>query len=112
MTTSAYTISISEIPPQARTLSPAAGFDDIVVQESTEAVSNGSLDAIAPVLLRVGPLGRILRENPGLKTEAESRLRAALAEDEKHGMVALQAATWIVTARPVCEDRLRVEISD
>lgn len=83
-----------------RTMLCAAGFDDIVVQPGNEAVSSGSLDAMATVLLRVGPLGRILRENPGLATEAEPKLRAALADHEKNGAVALQAATWIVTARP------------
>ncbi len=78
----------------------AAGFGDITVQPSDEPVSSGGLDAMASVLLRVGPLGRILRENPGLKIEAEPKLRAALVEHEKHGVVALRAATWIVTAHP------------
>ncbi len=83
-----------------RTMLSAAGFDDIVVQAGNEAVSSGSLEAMATVLFRVGPLGRILRENPGLKTEAEPKLRAALADHEEHGVVALRAATWIVTACP------------
>ena len=78
----------------------ASGFDDVVVRVGDELVSSGSLDAMAAVLLRVGPLGRILRENPALKTEAEPKLRAALANHEEHGVVALRAATWIVTARP------------
>ena len=82
------------------TMLRGAGFDDIMVQASDEAVSSGSLDAMATVLLRVGPLGRILRENPGLKAEAEPKLRAALADHEEHGAVALRAATWIVTACP------------
>ncbi len=77
----------------------AAGFDGIVVQAGDEAVSSGNLDAMATVLLRVGPLGRILRENPGLRAEAEPRLRAALGNREERGNVALQAATWIVEAR-------------
>jgi hypothetical protein len=51
------------------------------------------------VLLKVGPLGRVLRENPDLRADAEPRLRAALADREADGVVALQAATWIVTAR-------------
>ena len=78
----------------------AAGFDRIAVQAGDEAVSSGDLDAMATVLLRVGPLGRILRENPGRKAEADPRLRAALAEHENDGVVALRAATWIVTACP------------
>jgi len=83
-----------------RTMLEAAGFDTITVQASEEKVSSGSLDDMATVLLRVGPLGRILRENPDLKTDAEPKLRAALAHHEEHRMVALRAATWIVTARP------------
>ena len=83
-----------------RTMLQAAGFDNITVQANDKAVSSGSLDAMATVLLRVGPLGRILRENPDLRTEAEPKLRAALADHEEYGVVALRAATWIVTARP------------
>ena len=83
-----------------RTMLSVAGFDRIVVDAGNEAVSSGDLDAMATVLLRVGPLGRILRENPGLAAQAEPRLRAALAEYENDGVVALRAATWIVTACP------------
>ena len=78
----------------------AAGFEDVTVQANDERVSSGSLEAMATVLLRVGPLGRTLRENPDLRTNAEPRLRAALADCEEQGAVALRAATWIVTARP------------
>ena len=78
----------------------AAGFEDVTLQADNERVSSGSLEAMATVLLRVGPLGKILRENPDLRISAEPRLRAALAEHEEHGAVALRAATWIVTARP------------
>ncbi|MBD0272193.1 MAG: methyltransferase domain-containing protein [Acetobacteraceae bacterium] len=78
----------------------AAGFEDVTLQANDERVSSGSPEAMATVLLRVGPLGKILRENPDLRTGAEPRLRAALADREEHGAVALRAATWIVTARP------------
>lgn len=81
-----------------RVMLSAAGFDRVGIEAGDEVVSSGNLDAMATVLLRVGPLGRILRENPGLKAEAEPRLRAALAEND--GVVALRAATWVVTARP------------
>lgn len=53
---------------------------------------------MASVLLRVGPLGRILRENPDLRAAAEPRVRAALASRTEAGQVSLQAATWIVAA--------------
>jgi SAM-dependent methyltransferase len=83
-----------------RTTLQAAGFENVTVRANDERVSSGGLEAMATVLLRVGPLGRILRENPDLRVDAEPRLRAALAVREQHGAVALRAATWIVTAGP------------
>ncbi len=76
----------------------AAGFRQITIQPHDEKVSSGDLDAMATVLLRVGPLGRIIRENPGLRTAAESRVRAALAATGDASCVGLRAATWIVAA--------------
>jgi SAM-dependent methyltransferase len=76
-----------------------AGFQQIDVAAHNELVSSGDLDAMAKVLLRVGPLGKILRESPGLRLDAEPRLRKALRAREARSSVALMAATWIVTAR-------------
>jgi SAM-dependent methyltransferase len=76
----------------------AAGFQQITIRAHDEAVSSGDLDAMAEVLLKVGPLGKIVRENPELRLEAEPRLRAALAGRGDSSKVMLQAATWIVTA--------------
>lgn len=77
----------------------AAGFVDIVIQPYDERVSSGDLDAMASVLLKVGPLGRIIRENPALHKSAEPRLRAALAALGDPSRVELLASVWIVTAR-------------
>lgn len=88
-----------EDPAHVRATLEAAGFRDVGVQADDQAVSSGDLDAMAAVLLRVGPLGRILREAPELRTEAEPRVRAALALQGCAAHVALQAATWVVSAR-------------
>jgi len=77
----------------------AAGFSEITIAAHDEAVSSGHLDAMATVLMGVGPLGKILRENPELRIAAEPRLRAALAARGDRSRVALKAATWIVTAQ-------------
>ena len=53
---------------------------------------------MAAVLLKVGPLAQILRENPGGRPAAEPRLRTALVKRSGREQVALQAATRIVTA--------------
>jgi len=51
------------------------------------------------VLIKVGALGKILRERPSLRREAEARVRSALTEYDTPDGVKLKAATWIVTAR-------------
>jgi hypothetical protein len=76
-----------------------AGFADVAVRAHDQAVSSGGVDAMLRVLLKVGPLGRIVRETPALKPAAEARVRAALAARGDPARVALKAATWIVTGR-------------
>lgn len=76
-----------------------AGFRQIKLQAQDEMVSSGDIESMLMVLLSVGPLGKILRENPSLKLAAESRVRAALAARYTQTEIALNAATWIVTAQ-------------
>ena len=75
------------------------GFKEIRIRADDQAVTSGDLDTMTTVLLRVGPLGRIVRENPELRPSAETRVRAALATQGDPTRVALHAATWIATAR-------------
>lgn len=77
----------------------AAGFGEIAIQAHDEKVSSGNLDAMTSVLLKIGPLGKIVREKPELRATAEPRLREALAATGSHSKVELTAAIWIVTAR-------------
>ena len=83
-----------------RTTLQTAGFRQVTIQAHDEMVSSGDLDAMIVVLLSVGPLGKIIRENPDMRAAAESRVRAVLAERGNQAAVALNAATWVVTARP------------
>jgi SAM-dependent methyltransferase len=87
-------------PEHIRRTLAAAGFGEIVIQAHDEKVSSGDLDAMIWVLLRVGPLGKIMRENPALRATAEPRLRQALAALGDRSRVQLLASVWIVTARP------------
>jgi SAM-dependent methyltransferase len=77
-----------------------AGYRQITIEAHDTMVSSGNLDAMMTVLLCVGALGKIVRENPHLRAQAQSRLRTALSERVDRGGVALNAATWIVTAGP------------
>jgi len=70
----------------------AAGFAD-------EQVGSGDLDTMLAVCSRVGALGKILRENPELRSAALPAVRSALAAHDGPDGVTLTAATWVVTAR-------------
>lgn len=82
-----------------RAILEKAGFKDIRISAHDQAVTSGDLDTMTTVLLKVGPLGRIVRENPELRRSAETRVRAALATKGDPTRVTLQAATWIVSAQ-------------
>lgn len=90
-------------PGYIRRTLEAAGFSEIAVESHDEKVSSGDLDAMTRVLLRVGPLGKIVRENPGLRATAEPLLREALAALGDPSRVQLSASDWIVTARAGAE---------
>jgi len=86
-------------PDHVRATLETAGFRDVILSAHDEDVSSGDLDAMTAVLLKVGPLGRIVRENPDFRVAAEARLRAALGARGDPLHVALRAATWIVSAQ-------------
>jgi SAM-dependent methyltransferase len=86
-------------PEHIRRTLETAGFSEIIIQPYDEKVSSGDLDAMTSVLLKVGPLGKIVRENPTLRATAEPRLRAALTGLGNPSRVQLMASIWIVTAR-------------
>ena len=76
----------------------AAGFKQVVIQSYDRAVSSGGLEAMLTVPLKVGAVGKIVRENPEIRELIERRLREALATKIVQGQVALNAAIWVVTA--------------
>lgn len=86
-------------PDHVSAILRAAGFGGIAIHAHEEAVSSGDLDAMIWMLLKVGPLGRIIRENPELRGPAEHRVRGALEARGDRSQVSLQASIWIVTAK-------------
>ncbi|OJW31176.1 MAG: methyltransferase [Rhodospirillales bacterium 69-11] len=87
-----------EKPEFIRTVLSDAGFGQIVIEPYDRAVSSGGLEAMLTVLLKVGAVGKIVRENPEMYAAAERRLRTALATRVVDGRVALNAGVWLVTA--------------
>ena len=92
-------------PEHIRRTLEAAGLGEIIIESHDEKVSSGDLDAMTCVLLRVGPLGKIVRENPALRVTAEPLLRQALAALGDPSRVQLLASVWIVTARAGAANR-------
>lgn len=86
-------------PEYVRHILSVAGFREIDVQSYDETVSSGNLDEMTSVLLRVGPLGKLVRENPALGKTAKRLLRQGLAALGDPSKVQLLASVWIVTAR-------------
>lgn len=86
-------------PEDIRRTLAAAGFDGILIESHDENVSSGDIDAMVCVLMKVGPLGKIIRENPALQATAEPRLRDALGVLGDPCMVQLMASVWIVSGR-------------
>lgn len=85
-------------PGHIQQILKGADFNEIAIQPHDEKVSSGDLDAMARVFLKVGPLGKIVRENPWLQAEAEPRLREALAARGDPFHIELLASIWLVTA--------------
>jgi SAM-dependent methyltransferase len=76
-----------------------AGYSDIQITPHDEKAGNGNVEVSLGLALRVGMLGRIVRENPELRDTVIGPVRAALAAHDTPDGVRLSAATWIVTAR-------------
>ncbi|MFY0611352.1 MAG: methyltransferase domain-containing protein [Hyphomicrobiaceae bacterium] len=86
-------------PNRVRDILERAGFVEIEITAHDERVGSGDLDAMLAVCMRVGALGKILRQNPELRTTTLPAVRSAFAEHDGPNGVMLNAATWIVTAR-------------
>lgn len=90
--------SFSE-PDRIRATLSEAGYREVSIEAHDELVSSGGMEEMVTVLLSVGALGKVVRENPGTRPAAEQRLRESLQAIGDGSSIALKAATWIVTAK-------------
>jgi len=86
-------------PKHVHTVLTTAGFETVAVKPHRELVTSGDVEAMTRVLLKVGPLGKIVRENPTIQLTVEPKLRKALADLGDQARAQLTASIWIVTAR-------------
>jgi ubiquinone/menaquinone biosynthesis C-methylase UbiE len=86
-------------PERVRRILADAGFANAAVRPFDARVGGWTPEEALTVAQRVGPLGRLLRENPGLRPRV---LQAVTEEMARHtdadGKVRMGAAVWIVTA--------------
>ena len=84
---------------RTKTILRDAGYTDIAITPYDEKTGSGDVEASLEVALRVGVLGRIVRENPDYKDIVTEPVRTALQAHDTPDGVKLSAAVWIVTAK-------------
>jgi hypothetical protein len=86
---------------RVRAILAEAGFSDIVIAPFDAAIGGSSVEETVNLTLRVGPLGRILREIPHMTEAVVGAVRAAIQPYQTREGVLMPAAVWIVSARNV-----------
>jgi SAM-dependent methyltransferase len=77
----------------------AAGFRDTRTAPYDRLIGGFDLDTAVGLAMRVGPLGRLLREVPEQREVVAASVREALGTFATPDGVMMAAAVWIVTAR-------------
>lgn len=75
-----------------------AGFADIAIDPFDTRIGGSGVEETVNLTLRVGPLGRILREMPSMADAVIGAVRAAIQPYETPAGVLVPAAVWIVRA--------------
>jgi SAM-dependent methyltransferase len=87
-------------PARVRNILSGAGFRDIDLTPHDRKIGGGDLEQTLAVSLNVGLLGRALLENPDRRALVVDDVREALRPHaDGDGVVRLDSASWIVTAR-------------
>jgi len=88
-------------PERVRSILASAGFVDVEIKPQDMPAGGNTLDETLALSMRIGPLGRMLRENPQVDAKAVvADVRKVLAAHlDAQGRVFMGSATWIVTAR-------------
>jgi SAM-dependent methyltransferase len=76
-----------------------AGFAEIAATPHDQKIEMGELDAAAEQCTRIGPLARLLPGYPEAVAPVVETLRSTLRDYQSDGVVRMDAAVWIVSAR-------------
>jgi len=85
-------------PTEVKRVLTEAGFQNIQIDPYEEQVACGDMSTALDLALSVGPLGKIVRENPTYKEQVSEPVQRALAQYEGPDGVRLKASVWIVRA--------------
>ncbi|WP_448581051.1 class I SAM-dependent methyltransferase [Thermaurantiacus sp.] len=77
----------------------AAGFQEVAIRPHDSEIGGNDLATTMALLLKVGPIGAVLREAPELAPKVEEAVADALAPYVRNNEIWLPGAVWIVTAR-------------
>ncbi len=84
---------------RVRSILSDAGFASVTTEPFDARIGSGDLEQSLKLALRVGPLGRALREHPELSGKVTGAVREILSKYLTPGGVLMPSAVWIVRAR-------------
>jgi hypothetical protein len=83
---------------RVRTLLTSAGFGSVEISPFDAVIGGADIEQTLKLALRLGPLGRALRERPELSAIVAGAVRGVLSRYVTHDGVLMPAAVWIVEA--------------
>lgn len=88
-------------PGRAVSVLEAAGWRDVTAQawRGPYVVGAADVEAALPLMLKIGPLGAMLRQQPQAAAAVTGALRDVLAKRVTPQGIAFPASVWVVTAR-------------
>lgn len=86
-------------PDIVRGVLEETGYRSIEISSHDKSVSAGGVDLTLELCLKVGMLGRIIRQQPHLRAILEAPVRRALHSINVADDVQMNAAVWVVTAK-------------
>ncbi len=87
-------------PERVETILAAAGYADVSIRAQDMAAGGNTVEGATELALRIGPLGRMLREHPQAAPVVVETIRDLFRQRARpDGRVFLDSATWVVTAR-------------
>jgi SAM-dependent methyltransferase len=85
-------------PDRVRSILYDAGYANITISPHDEAIGGFDLETAVHLALRVGPLGRLLREAPEQTDNVQAVVRDTLQRYDSADGIWMKSATWIVQA--------------